>query len=94
MSAFEETNHADDAQTDRDGGLIQQLVNVGTGMDATWNSFLQFRYHYDRILTGGVVLPRSSGYVTVQTSPSQLLNNLSLEARFGQFGFDLAQQLF
>lgn len=73
-----------DRQTDRDGALLQQYFNVGTGMDAMWNSFLQFRYHHDRILTGGRVLSRSSGYAYVNASPSQLINYLSLEARFGQ----------
>ncbi|MBX7183686.1 MAG: carbohydrate binding family 9 domain-containing protein [Vicinamibacteria bacterium] len=73
-----------DRQTDRDGGLLQQLFDVGTGMDAKLNSFLQFRFHHDRILAGPGVLSRAYGNALVQTSPSQLLNNLSLEARFGQ----------
>lgn len=73
-----------DRQTDRDGGLLQQLFDVGTGMDAAWNSFLQFRYHYDRILAGATVFPRSSGNVILQTSPSQFFNNVYFETRFGQ----------
>ena len=73
-----------DRQTDREGGLLQQLFDVGTGMDAKLNSFLQFRYHYDRVLAGPSVLSRSYGNVAVQTSPSQFLNNVSLTARFGQ----------
>jgi hypothetical protein len=71
-------------QTDQEGDLLEQRVNVGTGMDARWNSFFQVRYHYDRILTGGTVIPKSSGNVFLQTSPSQLFNNLSLDVRFGQ----------
>ena len=73
-----------DRQTDRDGDLLQQFFTAGTGMDAKWNSFLQFRYHYDRILAGDRVFSRSSGNALIQASPSQLLNNLSVEARFGQ----------
>jgi hypothetical protein len=73
-----------DRQTDREGRLLQQFFDVGTGMDAIWNSFLQFRYHYDRILTGGRVLSRSSGYAYLNASPSQFLNNVSLESRVGQ----------
>lgn len=73
-----------DRQTDRSNDLLQQFATLGTGMDAAWNSFIQFRYHHDRILTGGRVLSRSSGNAYVQTSPSQLFNNLSFDARFGQ----------
>jgi len=73
-----------DRQTDRGGGLLQQFFNLGTGLDAKLNSFAQVRYHYDRLVTGGRELSRSSGNVYLQTSPSQLFANLSVDARFGQ----------
>jgi hypothetical protein len=73
-----------DRQTDRHGDLVQQLVNVGTGMDARWNSFLQFRYQYDRFNTGSRVLPRHSGNAIVQFSPGRVLNQVNIETRFGQ----------
>jgi len=73
-----------DRQTDRDGGLLQQLVAVGTGFDARFNSFVQLRYYDDRILAGDRVLSRRGGYAYFQVNPSQLLNNVSLEARVGQ----------
>jgi hypothetical protein len=73
-----------DRQTDRDGGLLQQVVSIGTGLDARLNSFLQLRYYDDRILAGDRVLSRRGGYAYVQLSPSQLLNDVSLEARVGQ----------
>lgn len=73
-----------DRQTDRSNDLLQQFIYAGTGMDAAWNSFMQVRYHYDRVMTGAGILPRQSGNAYVQTSPSQFFNNLSLDARFGQ----------
>jgi hypothetical protein len=73
-----------DRQTDRDNDLIQQMTQLGTGLDARWNSFVQFRYQYDRVLAGERLFSRSSGSVYVQASPSQLFNNLSFDARFGQ----------
>ena len=73
-----------DRQTDRGGDLLQQFFTVGTGMDARLNSFLQFRYNYDRFRAGAQVLPRHSGYAILQFSPSRLINQVNFEARFGQ----------
>jgi hypothetical protein len=73
-----------DRQSDRGGGLLQQFFTLGTGMDGRFNSFSQFRYQYDRILTGGHVLPRHSGRAILQFSPSRMVNQVNLEAVFGQ----------
>ncbi len=73
-----------DRQTGRDGDLLQQLFALGTGFDARWNSFLQFRYQYDRIRAGQQLLPRHSGNAIIQFSPSRVINQINVEARFGQ----------
>jgi hypothetical protein len=73
-----------DYQDDRHGNLLQQFFAVGTGLDAKWNSFLQFRYQYDKIRAGEQVFPRHSGNALVQFSPSRVINQINIETRFGQ----------
>jgi hypothetical protein len=73
-----------DHQDDQDGSLLQQFFALGTGLDAKWNSFLQFRYQYDKIRAGETVFPRHSGNAIVQFSPSRVFNQINVEAHFGQ----------
>src|SRR5207244_10915144 len=38
-----------DRSTNRDGGLLNRRLSVGTGMDGKWSSFLRFWYAVDRV---------------------------------------------
>jgi hypothetical protein len=73
-----------DRQTDRGGNLISREISPGAGFDARWNSFLRFRYAVDRVRSGALTFPRRQFIYTVQTSPSRLISQISLDGAVGQ----------
>jgi hypothetical protein len=73
-----------DRSTDRDGGLLNRRLSVGTGMDGKWGSFLRFWYAFDRVRAGSVVLPRQQLLYIVQLSPSLKVNSIGVDGFVGQ----------
>jgi Domain of unknown function (DUF5916) len=73
-----------DRSTDRDGGLLNRRLSVGTGMDGKWGSFLRFWYAFDRVRAGDVVLPRQQLLYVVQMSPSLKVNSIGVDGFVGQ----------
>ncbi|HVD77005.1 MAG TPA: DUF5916 domain-containing protein, partial [Vicinamibacteria bacterium] len=73
-----------DRSTDRDGGLLNRRLSVGTGMDGRWSSFFRFWYAFDRVRAGDVVLPRQQLLYVVQMSPSLKVNSIGVDGFVGQ----------
>ena len=63
---------------DHDGSVLARRVSVGAGMDGRWNSFIRIELNRDDIPVGDALFTRFRPYVTVQTSPGRVLNNISL----------------
>lgn len=78
---------------DQDGSPLARHVSAGVGMDARWNSFVRIELNHDDIKVGPTMLSRFRPYVQVQSSPSRLVNNLTLSAYFGEeLDFDNARK--
>jgi hypothetical protein len=73
-----------DRSTDRDGGLLNRRLSVGTGMDGKWSSFFRFWYALDRVRAGTVTLPRQQLLYIVQLSPSSKFNQIGVDGFVGQ----------
>jgi len=83
-----------DHTSDREGDLLNRQLSVGFGLDALWGSFVRIRYAWDRVRAGDgkATLPRDRLLYTIQTSPSRLLSNISLEGFLGgEIDFDGAR---
>ena len=81
-----------DRSTNRDGGLLNRRLSVGTGMDGKWSSFLRFWYAVDRVRAKDVVLPRQQLLYVVQFSPSLKVNDVGVDGFIGQeIDFDNAR---
>jgi Domain of unknown function (DUF5916) len=72
-----------DRSTDRDGGLLNRELSPGFGLDAKWNTFLRVRWSDARVRNEGVELPRHRLVYTMETSPSRVLNQVSIDGFVG-----------
>jgi Domain of unknown function (DUF5916) len=79
-----------DVSTDRDGELLNRQLSPGFGLDGKWNTFARIRWAAERVRNEGVTLPRQRLIYTILTSPSRLLNQLSVEGDVGE-GIDFTQ---
>jgi len=70
--------------TDREGGLLNRLVSVGSGMDGRWNSFFRVWYVNERIDSGEGPLPVQRVRFVLQASPSRLVSGLAVEGFVGE----------
>src|SRR5439155_1724366 len=70
--------------TDRDGGLLNRRLSVGTGMDGKWSSFFRFWYAFVRVRAGTVTLPRQQLLYIVQLSPSLRFNQIGVDGFVGE----------
>jgi hypothetical protein len=78
---------------DHDGGVLARHASAGAGADGRWNSFIRVELNRDDIKAGNQIFPRLRPYVTVQTSPGRVLNNLSVEAYlYEEIDFDNARK--
>jgi uncharacterized protein DUF5916 len=73
-----------DVSTDRDGDLLNRQISPGFGLDAKWNTFARIRWAADRVRNEGVTLGRQRLIYTIQTAPSRIVNQLSIEGDVGQ----------
>ena len=73
-----------DVSTDRDGDLLNRQISPGFGLDAKWNTFARIRWAADRVRNEGVTLPRQRLIYTIQTSPSRVVNQLSIDGFVGE----------
>jgi hypothetical protein len=71
-------------QADHNGGLIQQTVEIGAGMDTRLGGFLQFRYLDDRIGTGGFTFPRRRFAYAVSVNPSRHIAQIGVNGTVGE----------
>ena len=69
---------------DRDAELLAQYFSPGVGMDGGLNSFMRFRYSFERVRSGEQIFPRDRWFVTLQTNPSQTISRLQFDANLGQ----------
>ena len=53
-------------------------------MDGGLNSFMRFRYSFERVRSGEQIFPRDRWFVTLQTNPSQTISCLQFDANLGQ----------
>ena len=64
--------------------VISRRTGVGSGMDGGFNSFLRVELNQDGIRVGNEVLNRLRPRVVVESSPSRMVNNISITTDFGQ----------
>ncbi len=76
------TMHWYDAEPN--GDVVSRRSGVGAGMDGGFNSFMRFELNRDGVRVGNEVLNRLRPRVIVETSPSRLVNGISLDASFGE----------
>jgi hypothetical protein len=72
-----------DLSTDRDGDLLNRQIAPGLSLDAKWNTSARIRWAAERVRNEGETLPRQRLLYTIQTSPSRVLNQLSIEGFVG-----------
>jgi hypothetical protein len=78
---------------DDSGSPLNRRYSVGMGADGRWGSFTRIELNQDEIRVGNDMLSRFRPYLTVQASPSALLNAVSIEAYLGQeIDFDNARE--
>ncbi len=75
------TNYYD---AEPNGDVLSRRVSVGSGMDGGFNSFLRFEVGQDGIRVGNAVLKRVRPRIIVESSPSRVLNQVSLDSNFGE----------
>jgi uncharacterized protein DUF5916 len=66
------------------GDVISRRVSVGSGMDGALNSFIRVELNQDGIRVGNQVLNRFRPRIVVESSPSRMINNLSITTDVGQ----------
>ena len=71
-------------QLDRNGGLIQQTIELGGSMDTRLGGFLQFRYLDDRVSSGGFIFPRRRFAYVVQFNPSRRITQIAVNGTVGE----------
>lgn len=72
-----------DLSNDRDGALLNRELSPGFSLDGKWNSFARIRWSADRVRNEGVTLSRQRLVYTIQTAPSRVLNQISLDGYVG-----------
>jgi hypothetical protein len=66
-----------------DNEVLSRRVSVGAGMDGGFNSFLRFELNRDGFRVGDQLLNRLRPRLIVETSPSRLVSQISLDGSFG-----------
>lgn len=73
-----------DRTEDRDGRLVNQLLSLGAGMDARFNSFARVRLAWDRVRAGDGDLPRRQLHFELRANPSRRVSQLVLRGWLGE----------
>lgn len=73
-----------DRTEDREGRLVNQLLSVGTGLDARFNSFARVRLAWDRVRAGEGDLPRRQLHFELRANPSRRVSQLVLRGWLGE----------
>jgi len=69
---------------DLDGNLLVGYLSLGAGADGGLNSFMRYRYAFERVRSGDEVFPRNRFFFTLQTNPSQAVSTVFLDGYIGQ----------
>ncbi len=76
-----------------DGRPLNQHLSLGSEMDGLWNSLTRFEVNLENVRVGEAWLQRFRPRVLFQASPGRILNQFTLDTRFGQeIDFDNARE--
>ncbi len=75
------------------GELLGRLTSVGAGFDGGFNSFVRLELNNEDVLVGKALLHRFRPRIFLEARPNAVVNDVSLDARFGdEIDFDNARE--